>query len=317
MRYKQLGKSDLKVSVMGLGTWAMGGCTWGDVDDAASVSTIRRAIDLGINLIDTAPVYGRGHSEEVVGKALQGRRQEVVLATKCGLVWPEDNVDNVDTTLKAESIIREVEMSLKRLGTDYIDLYQMHYQDPHTPIEESMAALESLVKSGKVRYVGASNFDLKTLQEAIKYDVLVSYQPQFSLLYRDDEAMLDFCEENQIGVLSYGSLSGGILSGKYKEKPTFAEQKNEQRAGFYRAFNEPMWSKSVQLLKVLQEIADGKGKPVGHVAINWVNQQSKVTTALVGARNIKQIEENAAAGNWELTAEEIKVINEAYAKYFG
>jgi Predicted oxidoreductases (related to aryl-alcohol dehydrogenases) len=315
LRFKQLGKSDLRVSVIGLGTWAMGGDFWGDSNDDASVATIRKAMDCGINLIDTAPIYGSGHSEEIVGKAVKGLRDKVIIATKCGLRWNENDKNDIRNNLKADSIMMEIDKSLSRLGTDYIDLYQIHWPDPQTPAEEAAETMQKIKKSGKARYIGVSNFDTSLLSRAMKVADITSLQPQFSLLYRDTEAAIYFCKANHIGVLAYGSLCGGILSGKYKEKPLF-NGKNEKRTQFYEAFSDAMWDKNMQFVDELKRVAVDRNKPVGQLAINWVNQQDKVTTALVGARTPKQAEENASAGNWELSDDEIDFIDKAYARIF-
>ncbi len=316
MRFKKLGKSALNVSVIGLGTWAMSG-DWSTADDEKAIAGIHKAVEGGVNLIDTAAIYGRGHAEEVVGKALKGlRREEIILASKCGLRWKEENHDYVYNCLTGESIRFEIERSLSRLGTDYIDLYQMHWPDPATPIEESMEALLKLKEEGKIRYIGVSNFDISQIQAAVACGEVVSLQSQYSLLHRKDEENLAYCRDNGIGTLAYGALSGGMLSGKYKERPTFTRP--DERSKFYEAFSNPeVWDRNIAFVDELKKIAMERGKPVGHVAINWVNQQDMITCALVGARNPAQAAENADAGSWELSEEEIERINTAYARIYG
>jgi len=307
-----LGDSDLSVSVIGLGTWAMGGDYWGASDDDASVAAIRRSLDMGVNLIDTAPGYGRGLSEELVGRAIKGyARDKVVIATKCGIVWGEGRrwCDQSGWSIK-----EEVELSLKRLSTDHIDLYQMHWPDPHTPIAESVAALMDLKREGKIRYMGVSNFSAEQMGEARKYGEVTSLQPQYSLLCRKEQANVDYCGANGIGTLSYGSLGSGILSGKFRERPTLGE--GDKRGEFYKFFDEPIFGKCMELVEVLRGIAEGRGKPVGHVAINWVNQRPGITCALVGARTAAQAEENALSGEWELSPDEIGTIDGAYGRIF-
>jgi len=312
VRRKQLGNSELKVSVVALGTWPMGGTTYGYVDDNESIATIRQAVDSGINLIDTAPGYGNGRAESVVGKAIKGRRDQVIIATKVGLVPTPQGVRRL---LKPESIRREIEDSLRRLDVDTIDLYQIHWPDYTTPIEDSVAELIKLHEEGKYRYLGVSNFSIELMEKVQDMTNLVSLQPQYSLLNRDIEAeVLPYCIKNNIGILSYGSLGAGILAGKYHEKPNFA--KDDTRYGFYPYFREPMWSKAMHLVAVLRNIAEENNKPVAHIAINWLTQQPGVTTALVGARHPHQAAENATAGSWQLRNEELALIDQTYQQIF-
>lgn len=310
MRYNTLGKTDLKMSAIGLGTWGMGGGWFGSSDDSKAMDAIHASLDHGITLIDTAPAYGNGRSEELVGRALKGKRDQVVIATKCGLVWQTPEQQDLDKCLTKESIIYECEQSLQRLQTDYIDLYQMHWPDVHTPIEESMEALMKLRQQGKIRYIGCSNFDVALMEEAQKYGVLQSLQPQYSLLERDvEKELLPYCREKGMGVLSYGSLGAGALTGKFKEPP--AVSGTERRAAFYSFFQEPQWSKVQQLLAVLQEVAHEYEKPVAQVSINWVSQQPGMSCALVGAKNADQAVMNAAAGDWDLKQADIDRITQA------
>ncbi|MDK2799718.1 MAG: hypothetical protein PWQ70_1337 [Clostridiales bacterium] len=311
MRYKQLGNSDLQVSAIGLGTWAIGGASWGTVDDSVSINAIVKAIDCGINLIDTAPAYGSGHSEEIVGKAIKGHKDDVIIATKCGV---ERKGDQFVKSLKPEFIRNQIDESLLRLGVDVIDLYQIHWPDPNTPLEDTVNELIKLKEAGKFRYLGVSNFDKKLMAEIMEMIDIISLQSKYSILSREIESTLPFCIEHNIGVLAYGPLDGGILTGKYKERPQFAEL--DARSRFYSFFKEPLWSKSMQLLEVLKEIALNRNKPISHVAINWVKQQEAVTTVLVGAKTPEQVEENAAAGAWELSTDEINQINDVYKRIF-
>lgn len=312
MRTRKLGKTDLKVSVVALGTWPMGGSTYGHVDDSESIATIQAALDAGINLIDTAPAYGDGRAETVVGKAIEGRRDQVIIATKVGVVrkpggrWRD---------LTPASIRQQIEGSLRRLNVDTIDLYQIHWPDPDTPIEDSIAELVKLRDEGKFRYLGVSNFDTQLMDRVLDMTDLASLQPHYSLLNREiEKENLPYCVQHQIGILAYGSLGSGILAGKYRDKPVF--EPDDTRYQFYRFFHEPMWSKAMQLVDVLRETADGHGKPVSHVAINWLTQQAGVTCALVGARHPQQIRENAGAGSWALSSAELEQINQAYSRIF-
>lgn len=305
MKFRKLGQSDLNCSVIGLGTWGMAGSFWGKVDDDQSIATIRAGLEAGINLIDTAPVYGDGHSEEVVGKALEGlKREDIVLATKCGRF-----------TCETEKIRQELETSLKRLKTDYIDLYQVHWPDDKVPFEETFGELENMRKQGKIRYIGVSNFSVEQTEEASKYCQIVSTQPQYSLLVRDIEKdILPYCVEKNIGILSYGSIGAGALTGKFKEKPVFKE--DDERASFYTFFQEQNWPKTKQMIDTLEEIAASHGKPTVHAAINWVLKQKGISVALVGARTPEQVRMNAQAADWELTDEENAKILQAYDKIF-
>ena len=305
MKFRKLGQSDLNCSVIGLGTWGMAGSFWGKVDDDQSIATIRAGLEAGINLIDTAPVYGDGHSEEVVGRALEGlKREDIVLATKCGRF-----------TCETEKIRQELETSLKRLKTDYIDLYQVHWPDDKVPFEETFGELENMRKQGKIRYIGVSNFSVEQTEEASKYCQIVSTQPQYSLLVRDIEKdILPYCVEKNIGILSYGSIGAGALTGKFKEKPVFKE--DDERASFYTFFQEQNWPKTKQMIDTLEEIAASHGKPTVHAAINWVLKQKGITVALVGARTPEQVRINAQAADWELTDEENAKILQAYDRIF-
>ncbi len=312
MNYRYLGKSDLKVSVAGLGTWGMGGDFFGEVDDQESVRAIQTSLDHGVNLIDTAPAYGDGHAEEVVGKAIQGRRDEVVLATKVGVLREGEKFVN---NLTPESIRQEIDDSLRRLNVEVIDLYQIHWPDSNTPIEESVNELMKIQDAGKFKYLGVSNFKPHLMDEVREKTEIVSLQPHYSLLRRDIEnKVLPYCIENHLGVLSYGTLAGGILTGKFAEIPEFGEK--DRRSEFYDYFREPIWSKVQQLLDVLRDIAEKYNRPVPQVAIEWTFQQEGITSALVGAKNEEQAESNAAAGGKTLSENDLELIDTQYEKIF-
>jgi aryl-alcohol dehydrogenase-like predicted oxidoreductase len=312
MRFKKLGKTNLDVSVVGLGTWPMSNVFWGAVDDAVSISAIQKAIDCGINLIDTAPSYGSGHAETIVGQALKGRRDKAVIATKCGVY--KNFGGNFGRDARPLSIRQEMEDSLKRLDVDCIDIYQIHWPDPQAKLEPTFEELARLKAAGKFKYLGVSNFGIELMEESAKYARIDCIQPRYSMLSRENEALIQYCHAHQIGVLSYGSLDGGLLTGKFTEKPVFA--KDDTRKNFYHFFEEPMFGKFLELQKTLKAIADSHGRPVAHVAINWVSQQAAMTTALVGAKTPQQAEENALSAGWELTAQEIERINAAYTRIF-
>ena len=307
MRKRQLGTSELQVSVVGFGTWATGGDFWGSVDDNESIRAMQAAIDHGVNLIDTAPAYGSGHSEEVVGRAIAGRRDEVIVATKVGILRDGERLWR---SLKPESIRREIADSLRRLNVDVIDLYQIHWPDSRTPLEDSLAELKRLQDAGKFRYLGVSNFKPSLMDTVRREMQLVSLQPPYSLLDRKIEShILPYCREHSIGTLGYGTLAAGILTGKFREIPTFAP--GDDRAAFYNLFREPLWTPIQRLLDVLRQIAGQRDRPVAQAAINWATREAGVTCALVGAKNTDQALSNAAAGEWELSAEEIRRIESA------
>lgn len=313
MEHRRLGKSELNVSVVGLGTWVIGGQSWGKSGDAQAVAAIHKAVDSGINLIDTAPAYGDGHSERLVARAVKGRRHQVIIATKCGIKLKESGLVN---DLKPESIRKELEASLKRLGTDVIDLYQCHWPDPSTPIEETIGEMAKMKTEGKIRAIGVSNFDAALLEKAQRVAPIASNQVPYSMLNREiEKELVPFCQEQNIGILAYGPLGGGILSGKYKEKPKFSQ--NDARAFFYNFYEEPLWSKAQALLKKLKKTAQRHGRPTTQLSINWVRQQPGITSALVGARNPRQAEANAAAGDWQLSPEDLTTINKELSRIFG
>jgi len=313
MHYKKLGKSELELSVIGLGTWAMGNDYWGQCNDNESISAIQAGIDNGINLIDTAPSYGSGHAEMLVGKAIKGRRDKVIVATKVGCYRVGEGYV---MDLKPERIMRSIEDSLSLLGIECIDLYQIHWPDPSTPIAESMATLTQLHQQGKFRYLGVSNFSVGQMDEASAYMDIVSLQPRYSLLDRDIEKdLIPYCIEKQMGVLTYGSLGAGILSGKYDT--VTAQQLSDRRVGFYPYFKGEMLEKTMRLLDMLKTVAARHGKPISQVAVNWVWAQQGITCALVGAKNAAQAQENAKAGHWALDEEDITQIGSAWKSIFG
>lgn len=319
MRYKKLGKTGIDVSAIGIGTWQMGnGSHWNaNLNDRTSIDTIRTAVDHGINLIDTAHVYGAGHSETVVGKAVKEiGRDKVVLTTKVGIWYEPDGVYNEATKcLKCNErvVMTQIEESLKRLQTDYLDFYQVHYAGT-TPIEESTAAMQKLVMQGKIRHWGISNYSYDQIEKVISLGYVCSYQPQYSLLYREKQKSIDLCAKNNIGVLTYGSIAGGILSGKYRTEEDCPKDGRTQTYPFYHG---EAFKKAMKLVDVLEMIANDHQKPISHVAINWVNQQPGITTALVGMKTPEQAISNAEAGDWELSKEELMLINSTYEKLFG
>lgn len=314
METRKLGKNGPQITTIGLGSWAIGGSgtsfSWGEQDDSDSIKAIHAALDSGVNWIDTAAVYGFGHSEEVVGKAVQGRRDGVLLFTKCGNVKADNSRDAV-RDLSPASIRQECEDSLRRLGTDHIDLYQFHWPDNRTgtPIEESWATMRELVKEGKVRYAGVSNFDPDLIKRCLSVGPVDSLQPPYSLLRRDyqTDGTLDFCRENGIGVIVYSPMQAGLLTGKF-DISKLAEDDWRRRN---RMFTEPQLSRNLAFIELIRPIAERHGKTIGQLAIAWVLMNPAITGAIVGARNPEQAAENAGAADWRLTDAEMAEIKQA------
>ena len=307
MNTRQLGKEGPWLTEIGLGTWAIGGpwdWGWGPQDDRDSIRTILRALELGINWIDTAAVYGLGHAEEVVASALKGRRSEVFIATKCGLVW--DDRGNVVRNNRPESIMRECEASLRRLNTDYIDLYQIHWPDANTPVEESWEAMIRLQEQGKVRYIGVSNFDVPLLERCEALHHVNSLQPPYSLLNRKVEKnILPWCQQHGVGVVAYSPMQSGLLTGRF-DKSRLAPDDWRHKSPY---FKEPQLSKNLQFVEKLKPIAAKYDKTVAQLAISWVLMHPAVTSAIVGARRPEQIEEIVGGAGWKIEEEDMQEIN--------
>ncbi|MDD4956198.1 MAG: aldo/keto reductase [Candidatus Omnitrophica bacterium] len=305
MKFRELGNTGTMVSTVCLGSWVFGGDTsWGGADDRESEEVIKEALDLGVNFIDTAPIYGDGRSEEVIGKAIEGKRGHVVLATKCGL---EKTEKGIRPNLTAAFIREEIERSLRRLRTDVIDLYQCHWPDPGTAPEESFAALERLKSEGKIKHIGVSNFSAELIAAARAVTEITSDQMQYSLFDRGiEKEVIPFCAESGISILSYGSLGGGILSGKYKEPPKFA--KSDARSFLYKFYREPFWSKARAFVSRLEGIASARGVPVSQVAMNWVLACPGVSSCIVGCRKVSQLADNVGSSDWGLSDTELDEI---------
>lgn len=305
MRYKHFGNADVDVSELAVGTWAIGGDNYGPVDREASIEAIRRMIDNGVNLVDTAPCYGNGYSEKVVGEALAGGyRDKVLISSKVGLVTSANGYDR-DSSFK--NIMREVESSLYNLKTDHIDFYFVHWPDMNTPFAETMSALELLRKQGKIRFIGVSNFTTEMIEECQKYGKVDVQQPPFSMVDRQYVDLMKWGCERGIDSMTYGSMGAGILSGKYRATPDFPE--GDTRLTFYDYFREPKFSKVQELLKVMDAVAENHGVPVSQVALNWSCQKSYVGTSLVGVRSVAHADENCATFGWELADDEIEQLD--------
>ena len=304
MKLRKLGRSDLHLTPVGLGTWAMGGGDWkfgwGPQDDAQSIRTIHEALDLGVNWLDTAPVYGLGHCETIVGRALKelkGRRP--ILSTKCERCWDEER--QIIPRLKRASIRREIEDSLRRLGVDVIDMYQIHWPQPDEDIEEGWAAIAELVKEGKVRWAGVSNFSVAQLKRLQPIHPVAFLQPPYSLLNRGIEAeIIPYCEANGIGLIPYSPMQKGLLSGKVTQAWVDALPANDHRRADPQ-FNEPLLSRNIALNAGLRLIATRLGTTPAELAIAWVLRQPRVTSAIVGARKPGQFAETIGGGRLTLT----------------
>jgi aryl-alcohol dehydrogenase-like predicted oxidoreductase len=316
MRTRKLGWTDLNLTAIGLGTWAMGGgdwvWSWGPQNDQESIAAVPRALELGINWIDTAPVYGLGHSEEVVGQALKKLAKKPIIATKCSLVW--DKNKNISNNLKKASVQAEVEASLKRLGVDVIDLYQIHWPNPDPDIEEGWGAIADLVKAGKIRYAGVCNFSVEQIKRVQPIHPVASLQPPYSMLVRGvEKELLDFCASNKIGVVVYSPMQKGLLTGKFKARVDGLAADDHRLKD--PNFQEPRLSAHLELVEGLRPIAARSGKTVAHLAIAWVLRRPEVTAAIVGARRPSQIEETAAAGDWGLSPDDLKDIDALLDKH--
>lgn len=324
MKYMDIGKTGIKASVISLGTWAIGGGSWWkNTEDSEAIWTIERALDLGVNLIDTAPVYGFGHSEEVIGKAIKGRRDKVILSTKCGLWWDDsegsphftkDN-HNVKVNVSRRAIKADVEKSLRRLGTDYIDIYYTHQQakEPFmTPVEETVDTLMELKKEGKIRAIGASNVKGYHIRDYISLGQLDIVQQKYSLLDRAvEEEILPLCKENNIALHAYSPLEQGILTGKVPRDFTFDKEDARNNKTWWKKENLP---KALDLADDLKLLAEKYNCTVAHIAIAWIRAQGWNINVICGARKAQQIEENAAASEISLSYEDILLMRERAAE---
>lgn len=318
---RAIGRSGIISSAVGLGTWAIGGWMWGGTDEKDAVAAIHASLDEGITLVDTAPAYGLGLSEEIVGKAIADRRDKVVLATKCGLEWHtqkgthffDQHGKAVYRYLGADSIRHEVEESLKRLQTDYIDLYQTHWQDATTPIEETMSMLLDLKKEGKIRAIGISNVNVDHLKEYMAIGQVDSAQEKYSMLDRGLELeILPFCREHTISILAYSPLALGLLTGKIGPDREFKGDDLRQNNPRFAKDN---LEKTAAMLGELKPIAKRNNVTLAQLVIAWTIAQPGVTFSLVGARNVQQAQENARAGQVELSEEDITTINKVLDQY--
>jgi aryl-alcohol dehydrogenase-like predicted oxidoreductase len=302
---RQLGNSDLHLTSIGFGAWAIGGgnweFAWGSQDDSESVQTIERALDLGINWIDTAAIYGLGHSEEIVAKALKHVKRKPYVFTKCSMRWTEDR--QIYRSLHAGSIQEEIEASLRRLNVDAIDLYQIHWPNPDDEIEEGWEMLAKLRQQGKVRYIGVSNFNVEQIKRAQKIAPVTSLQPPYSLLNRNAESeILPYCLEQNIGVINYSPMSSGLLTGKMTAERIQNMPEDDWRKRSPN-FKEPKLSRNLKLVELLREIGNEAGVEPGVVAIAWTLENPAITAAIVGGRRPDQINGIIASANFKLNSD--------------
>ncbi len=313
MNKRKLGYSDLYLTTVGFGAWAVGGGNWdwgwGQQDDKESIEAIHKAIDLGINWIDTAAAYGLGHSEEMVGKAIQGKRDQLTIATKCGLVWEGRTDGTVGNRLKAWSVRQEAENSLKRLGVDVIDLFQIHWPNPDADIEEGWGEIARLIEEGKVRYGGVSNFSLEQLKRVQKVHPVASLQPEYSMLERGvEDELLEYCAANNIGVVAYSPMASGLLTGKYNKETVKTIHPEDWRLKYSEHFRPGNFEKNIERVEQLKEIAGRYDRSVGELAVAWVLRRKEMTAAIVGSRRPSQIEQIAPASDWVLSDDVIAEI---------
>ena len=310
MQTKRLGNSDLDITPIGIGAWAMGGAgwafAWGPQDDDKSIAAIHAALDVGLNWIDTAAVYGLGHSEEVVGRALQGRSRKPFVFTKCERIWNENR--EIKKSLKADSIRRELEASLRRLQLDTIDLYQIHWPEPDEDLEEGWGTLAQLQKEGKVRWIGVSNFNEGQMRRAQAIAPITSLQPPYSIISPEiEESVLPYTQANHIGVIVYSPMKSGLLSGAMTRERVAAMPEDDFRRRT-PPFQEPRLTHNLALAELLRSIGKRHGRTAGEVAIAWTLRHPAVTAAIVGMRSPQQVEGVMGAAEFRLSAEEIAEI---------
>jgi aryl-alcohol dehydrogenase-like predicted oxidoreductase len=315
MQTRQLGASDMRITTVGFGAWAIGGgdwaFSWGAQDDNESIAAIHRALDRGVNWIDTAAVYGLGHSEEIVGRAVKGRAEKPYIFTKCARRWDESR--KIYKSIKAASVREECENSLRRLGVDVIDLYQIHWPEPDEDVEEGWETMARLKEEGKVRHIGVSNFNVSQLERAQRIAPITSLQPPYSLIRRGvEEAILPFCREHNVGVIAYSPMQSGLLTGAMTPERVAGFPADDWRRN-NPEFKEPRLSRNLRLAQLLGEIGSRHGASAGEVAIAWVLTNPAVTGAIVGARSPSQVDGTVGAMDLSLSADDLAEI-EAFVR---
>jgi aryl-alcohol dehydrogenase-like predicted oxidoreductase len=312
MHLRQLGSTELELSVIGLGTWAMGGAgwqfSWGNQDERDSIKTIHTALDLGINWIDSAPVYGHGCAEEVIGKALKGMHEKPFIATKCSRILNDKG--EIISSLKRESILKEAENSLRRLQVEVIDLYQIHWPKPKDDLLEGWEAIVSLIKQGKVRYGGVSNFNINQMEKIWTIYPIASLQPPYSMLKSDIEnEVIPYCGQRRIGIICYSPMQKGLLSGKMsKERVTNLDKDDHRRKD--PMFSEPQLGINLDFVEKLKPIADQYDCSVAQLSIAWTLRHPEITAAIVGARKPQQIRETIKAADLKIDHHDLEKIDQ-------
>ena len=303
MQYQEFGKTSLRVSKLCLGTWGIGGAGWDSYSDESRMDAIKAALECGINFIDTAPAYNAGKAECYVGETLSKlkKRREVVISTKCGNKFVDGKYLRCGSK---ESILKQCDESLKNLKTDYIDIYLVHWPDPDVELEETIDAVSTLKKEGKILHAGVSNFSKEQIEEAQKYCKIEAFQPQYSLADRKDEKLIRWAYEQGLGIMTYGTLGGGILTGNYRKLRTF--EQTDSRNRFYPYFKEPLFSKAMELLTIMDQIAEERNVSLAQIAEKWVIQKRFVSSCIIGAQSRVRVEENCRNLQWELTDNEIR-----------
>lgn len=303
MQYQEFGKTGLRVSKLCLGTWGIGGAGWDNYSDESRMDAIKAALECGINFIDTAPAYNAGKAECYVGETLSKlkKRREVVISTKCGNKFVDGKYLRCGSK---ESILKQCDESLKNLKTDYIDIYLVHWPDPDVELEETIDAVSTLKKEGKILHAGVSNFSKEQIEEAQKYCKIEAFQPQYSLVDRKDEKLIRWAYEQGLGIMTYGTLGGGILTGNYRKLRTF--EQTDSRNRFYPYFKEPLFSKAMELLTIMDQIAEERNVSLAQIAEKWVIQKRFVSSCIIGAQSRARVEENCRNLQWELTDNEIR-----------
>ncbi|RCU51020.1 aldo/keto reductase [Corallincola luteus] len=325
MKFKQPKRLNRAVSALGYGCWGIsGGDSWTGGSDKNAIQAIHAAIAGGINFFDVAPVYGLGHAETILGKALQGKaRQDLIIASKCGLVWDKNN--NVSNDLSAASLLKEIDDSLTRIGTDYLDIYQIHWPSADQPLPQTLETLQAIQASGKVRHLGVSNFSLAELEQADTLAPICSYQGLYNMLernpeyyhfialsYRTEQQILPYCTQQGLAFFPYSPLMQGLLSGHFDVDAPLHE--NDVRRHNPKLQGE-LLPKYMQIINVLQEFAGALGKPLNELAINWLADQPAVTSVIAGALNAEQVEANLNAMTWELTDYDRQALEQLLSPY--
>lgn len=309
MKYHILKSLDIKPSCLGLGSWQLGGHGWGKISEGEMVKVICRAMDNGINFFDTAPIYGLGHSEKVLGKVLKIQRKSVIVATKVGLVWKKNKTFKKFVDCSPANMKKEIGMSLKRLKTDYIDIYQIHWPDSNTPIEDTLFAMEELKESGKIRCIGCCNFSLELLKKSLRCCKISTIQVPYNLIDRKVEKdLLPFCGKKGIGVLIYSPIARGFLTGKYNKNTKFEPSDHRSKSGD-KYFQCEAFLKNLKVLERVKLIAKKLNKTPTQIALRWVLENHCVITAIFGAKNVAQLEENVESLDFTLSKEDIEFLN--------